>query len=281
MSFALPLRLVAEAVSRALAEDVGRGDLTTDTLIDADARSSARIMAREAGIVAGLDLAEHAFHEMRSSGAFERIVADGDHVAVGDVIAKVEGRTRALLSAERVALNFLTHLSGIATLTNRYVEAVKGTKARIVDTRKTLPGLRALQKYAVRAGGGANHRFGLDDAVMLKDNHIIAGGGVAQAIARVRAGIGHMVKICCEVDRLDQIEPALSAGADVILLDNMDPPALTEAVRLIAGRAIAEASGKVSLETVRAIAESGVDVISIGKLTHSAPALDIALDFDP
>ena len=280
MPIGLPHRLAAQAVALALAEDIGRGDFTTDTLIDADARATARIMAREAGIVAGLDLAEHAFHQMRSNGAFERIVADGDRVGAGDLIAKVEGQTRALLSAERVALNFMTHLSGIATLTNRYVEAVKGTKARIVDTRKTLPGLRVLQKYAVRAGGGANHRFGLDDAVMLKDNHIVAAGGIAPAITRVRAGIGHMVKICCEVDRLDQIEPAVTAGADVVLLDNMDPPTLAEAVRLIAGRAIAEASGKVSLETVRGIAESGVDVISIGKLTHSAPALDIALDFD-
>jgi nicotinate-nucleotide pyrophosphorylase (carboxylating) len=280
MAFALSLRIAAQVVSLAIAEDVGRGDLTTDTLIDVDARSSARIMAREPGIVAGLDLAEQAFQQMRSNGVFERVLADGDRVAAGDVVANVEGQTRALLSAERVALNFLTHLSGVATLTNRYVEAVKGTKARIIDTRKTLPGLRALQKYAVRAGGGANHRFGLDDAVMLKDNHIIAAGGIAPAITRVRAGIGHMVKICCEVDRLDQIEPALTAGADVILLDNMDPATLAQAVRLIGGRAIAEASGKVSLETVRAIAESGVDVISIGKLTHSAPALDIALDFN-
>jgi nicotinate-nucleotide pyrophosphorylase (carboxylating) len=276
----LPRYLMREAVTRALAEDIGRGDITTDALIAAGVPASARLMARETGIVAGLDLAEAAFRSVDESVTFERLLADGDSVEGGDIIARISGTARALLSAERVALNFMTHLSGIATLTGRYVAAVAGTKARIVDTRKTLPGLRAFEKYAVRMGGGANHRFALDDAAMIKDNHIVAAGGIAPAIRQVRAATGHMVKICCEVDRIDQIEEALGAGADVVLLDNMDPPTLAQAVRLIAGRATAEASGKVSLETVSDIAASGVDVISVGKLTHSAPALDIALDFE-
>jgi nicotinate-nucleotide pyrophosphorylase (carboxylating) len=276
----LPKFLVEEAVRSALAEDIGRGDITTDALIDADARSTARLVAREAGVIAGLDFAAAAFRTLDSDAVFDAQLRDGSHVAKGDVVARISGRTRALLSAERVALNFMTHLSGIASLTALYVAAVAGTGARIVDTRKTIPGLRVFEKYAVRMGGGANHRFGLDDAAMIKDNHVIAAGGIAPAMARLRAATGHMVKICCEVDRLDQIAPALDAGADVLLLDNMAPPMLAEAVRLIAGRAVAEASGKVSLDNVAAIAASGVDVISIGRLTHSAPALDLALDFE-
>jgi nicotinate-nucleotide pyrophosphorylase (carboxylating) len=276
----LPQYLVREAVLRARAEDIGRGDITTDALIDAGVAASARLMAREAGIVAGLDLAAAAFRGVDSTVVFERVVEDGQSVKAGDVVARISGSARALLSAERVALNFMTHLSGIATLTGLYVAAIAGSKARIVDTRKTLPGLRAFEKYAVRMGGGANHRFALDDAAMIKDNHIVAAGGIGKAITQVRAAIGHMVKICCEVDRIDQIEEALAAGVDVLLLDNMSPATLAEAVRLIDGRAIAEASGKVSLGTVAAIAASGVDVISVGRLTHSAPALDIALDFD-
>ena len=276
----LPVYLVREAVHGALAEDIGRGDITTDALIGGGVAASARLMAREAGVVVGLDLAEAAFRGVDPAVSFERLIRDGDKVATGDVIARISGSARALLSAERVALNFMTHLSGIATLTCAYVAAIAGSKARIADTRKTLPGLRVFQKYAVRMGGGANHRFALDDAAMIKDNHIVAAGGIGPAIRQVRAATGHMVKICCEVDRIDQIEEALAAGVDVILLDNMTPPDLAEAVRLIAGRATAEASGKVSLDTVAAIAASGVDVISIGKLTHSAPALDIALDFD-
>ena len=276
----LPAYLVREAVQRALAEDIGRGDITTDALIDGGVPASGRLMAREAGIVAGLDLAEAAFRGVDPTIIFERVVADGQRVVAGDMIARIAGTARALLSAERVALNFMTHMSGIASLTGRYVDAVAGSGARIVDTRKTLPGLRVFEKYAVRMGGGANHRFALDDAAMIKDNHIIAAGGIGPAIRQVRAAIGHMVKICCEVDHIDQIEEALAAGVDVLLLDNMGPRTLAEAVRLIAGRATAEASGKVSLDTVAAIAASGVDVISVGKLTHSAPALDIALDFD-
>ena len=285
----LPQYLVREAVERALAEDIGRGDITTDALIDASVPASARLMAREQGIVAGLDLAEAAFRgvETRTHGqntapdiVFERLIADGRPVEAGDIIARISGSARALLSAERVALNFMTHMSGIASLTGRYVAAVAGTKARIVDTRKTLPGLRVFEKYAVRMGGGVNHRFALDDAAMIKDNHVVAAGGIGPAVRQVKAVVGHMVKVCCEVDRIDQIEDALEAGADVLLLDNMDPETLAEAVRLIAGRAVVEASGKVSLDTVSAIAASGVDVISVGRLTHSAPVLDIALDFD-
>jgi nicotinate-nucleotide pyrophosphorylase (carboxylating) len=276
----LPPYLVEEAVRSALAEDIGRGDITTDALIDADARCAARLVAREAGVIAGLDFAAAAFRALDPNAVFDAKLRDGGAVAKGDIVAHISAHTRALLSAERVALNFMTHLSGIASLTALYVAAVAGTGARIVDTRKTIPGLRIFEKYAVRMGGGANHRFGLDDAAMIKDNHVIAAGGIAPAMARLRAATGHMVKICCEVDRLDQIAPALDAGADVLLLDNMDPPMLAEAVRLIAGRAVAEASGKVSLDNVAAIAASGVDVISIGRLTHSAPALDLALDFE-
>jgi nicotinate-nucleotide pyrophosphorylase (carboxylating) len=276
----LPHHLVAEAVARALAEDIGRGDITTDALIDPDATAAAVLVAREPGIVAGVQLAEAAFRALDPDMDFDVRLGDGQSAASGAVIARARGLARALLSAERIALNYLTHLSGIATLTGRYVAAVRGSGARIVETRKTLPGLRVFEKYAVRQGGGANHRFGLDDAVMIKDNHIVAGGGVGPAIRRVRAATGHMVKICCEVDRIDQIEEALEAGVDVLLLDNMDVAALTEAVRLIGGRATTEASGKVSLDSVAAIAASGVDVISIGRLTHSAPALDIALDFE-
>ena len=276
----LPHHLVRDAVERALAEDIGRGDITTDALIAGSARASGRLMARDAGVVAGLDLAEAAFRADDPAVVFERVAKDGDTVARGDIIARVSGSARSLLSAERVALNFLTHISGIATLTASYVARIAGTKARIVDTRKTLPGLRVFQKYAVRMGGGANHRFALDDAAMIKDNHIVAAGGIAAAVGQVRAATGHMVRICCEVDRIDQIEEAIAAGADVLLLDNMTPATLAEAVKLITGRAIVEASGKVSLDTVAEIAASGVDVISVGKLTHSAPVLDIALDFD-
>jgi nicotinate-nucleotide pyrophosphorylase (carboxylating) len=276
----LPGYLVREAVVRALAEDIGRGDITTDALIDESAMASGSLVAREAGIIAGLDLAEAAFRALDCDVKFEAVVVDGQAVGRGDAIARISGRARALLSAERVALNFMTHLSGIATLTRRYVDAAAGRKARIVDTRKTLPGLRVFEKYAVRMGGGGNHRFALDDGAMIKDNHVVAAGGIAPAVRRLKHAAGHMVKICCEVDRLDQIEEALGAGVDVVLLDNMDPAMLAAAVRMIAGRAVAEASGGVSIGTVAAIAASGVDVISVGRLTHSAPSLDIALDFD-
>ncbi|HTJ62975.1 MAG TPA: carboxylating nicotinate-nucleotide diphosphorylase [Alphaproteobacteria bacterium] len=276
----LPHYVIRQAVQRALDEDIGRGDITTDALIAAAEAGSARLVARQDGIIAGMDFAEAAFRILEGNALFEHRVDDGQPVTAGTVVGRVTAKVRTLLSAERVALNFLTHMSGIATLTGRYVAAVAGTKARIVDTRKTLPGLRVVQKYAVKAGGGANHRFALDDAAMLKDNHIAAAGGIGQAIRQVRAANGHMVKICCEVDRIDQIEEALGAGVDVLLLDNMTPAQLGEAVKLIGGRAVVEASGGVSLDTVAAIAASGVDVISVGRLTHSAPVLDIALDFE-
>jgi nicotinate-nucleotide pyrophosphorylase (carboxylating) len=276
----LPHYLIRQVVQRALDEDIGRGDITTDALIAATEAGSARLVARQDGIIAGMDFAETAFRILEGNILFEQRVGDGQAVTAGMVIGRVTAKVRTLLTAERVALNFLTHMSGIATLTGRYVAAVAGTKARIVDTRKTLPGLRAVQKYAVKAGGGANHRFALDDAAMLKDNHIAAAGGIGPAIRQVRAANGHMVKICCEVDRIDQIEEALAAGIDVLLLDNMTPAQLGEAVKLIGGRAVTEASGGVSLDTVAAIAASSVDVISVGRLTHSAPVLDIALDFE-
>lgn len=276
----LPDLLVQPAVMAALAEDLGRaGDLTTEATIDADARARVVIAARQAGRVAGLAFARHAFHALDPAATFTVSISDGGDVVPGAVIATIEARTRALLSAERVALNFAGRLSGVASLTARYVGLVEGTHARIVDTRKTTPGWRAFEKYAVRCGGGANHRFGLDDAILIKDNHVAACGGISNAIARARAYAGHMVKVECEVDSLSQLEEALAASADLVLLDNMKPETLREAVRLTGGRAKLEASGGVNLQTVRAIAESGVDMISVGALTHSAPVLDIGLDF--
>lgn len=272
--------LVADAVSRALAEDIGRGDITTDSLIDPQDRASALLAVREPGVLAGLPFAEAAFRSLDADIRFEARLTDGDRVTKGMVAARVSGSARALLTGERVALNFMTHLSGIASLTRLYVDAVAETNARIADTRKTLPGLRMPEKYAVRMGGGMNHRFGLDDAAMIKDNHIVAAGGIGPAIRRLRSRLGHMVRICCEVDRLEQIDEALDAGVDVILLDNMDAATLRQAVTHIGGRAITEASGGVSLQTVADIARSGVDVISIGRLTHSAASLDIGFDFE-
>jgi len=234
--------------------------------------------ARKAGIVAGLACVRLALAEMDPGGVFEAEAADGDHVAPGAVLARVEANARALLSAERIALNLLGRLSGIATLTGAYVAAVAGTRARVVDTRKTTPGLRALEKYAVRCGGGDNHRFGLDDAVLIKDNHVAAAGGVGAALARVRERIGHMVKIEVEIDGLDQLAEALAHGPDVIMLDNFSLADLATAVRLTDGRVVLEASGGVDLTTIGAIASTGVDLISVGALTHSAPVLDIGLD---
>jgi nicotinate-nucleotide pyrophosphorylase (carboxylating) len=276
----LPGFLVYRAVAAALAEDLGdAGDITTDTIVPADSISAARIVARKAGVIAGLPLAEAAFRALDPDVHFETIVADGTTVAPGTSVAALRGRTRALLSAERVALNFMGRLSGIATLTATYVDAVKGTAARIVCTRKTTPGLRALEKYAVRAGGGGNHRFGLYDAVLVKDNHIAAAGGIAPALERLFAGKRHMVKVEVEVDTLAQLDEALRFPIDAVLLDNMDAGTLREAVRRVGGRALTEASGGVNLETVRRIAESGVDLISVGALTHSAPNLDLGLDW--
>ena len=271
--------LVEDAVRAALLEDLGRaGDITTNATIPAMKQARAVIAARQPGIVAGLDLAKAAFRLLDPALSFDARIADGAAVTPGAILATIEGPARALLSAERVALNFLGRLSGIATLTSRYVAAVAHTKVRIVCTRKTTPGLRTFEKYAVLCGGGFNHRFGLDDAILIKDNHIAVAGGIIPALRAVKAAIGHLVKIEIEVDTLDQLDEVLTEGADVVLLDNMTPARLREAVARVKGRLLTEASGGVTLETVAAIAESGVDMISVGALTHSAQVLDVGLD---
>lgn len=276
----LPKLLVQKAVEATLAEDLGlAGDITTDPIIVADASGEAAIVAREAGVIAGLDLAEAAFKTLDPQSQFTRMVDDGGRVKTGDIIAKVKGRTRALLTGERTALNFLCHLSGIATLTAAYVAKVQGTDARIACTRKTTPGLRAFEKFAVRCGGGVNHRFGLYDAVLVKDNHIAAAGGIEAALLLLRARSGHVVKIEVEVDTLTQLEEALRFDVDAVLLDNMDTDTLKKAVGLAKGRVLTEASGGVSLETVAGIAATGVDLISVGALTHSPRSLDSSLDW--
>ncbi len=278
----LPPHLVAAAIATALEEDLGTaGDITTDGIVPREAQGTAAIVSRQAGVIAGLDLAEAAFKALDPDTRFVRVVEDGGKVASGDAIATVSAKTRALLTGERTALNFLNRLSGIATLTASYVKAVEGTAARIACTRKTTPGLRAFEKYAVKAGGGVNHRFGLYDAVLVKDNHIAAAGGLAAALERLGAGRGKLegVKVEVEVDTLDQLEQALRFPIDAVLLDNMDVETLRQAVKLVAGRVATEASGGVTLETVRRIAETGVDVISVGALTHSPRSLDSSLEW--
>lgn len=271
--------LIEDVIDRTLAEDLGRaGDITTLATIPASARARAVIAARESGVIAGSDLAIAAFRRLDQSIRFDTHVADGVSVSKGDVALAIEGPARAILSAERTALNFMGRLSGIASLTARYVEKVKHTKARIVCTRKTTPGLRAFEKHAVRCGGGFNHRFGLDDAILIKDNHIAVAGGVAKALRSAKAFAGHLVKIEIEVDTLDQLDEVIREGADVVLLDNMTPAHLKDAVARVKGKMLTEASGGVTLETVVAIAESGVDMISVGALTHSAKVLDLGLD---
>lgn len=276
----LPPLLVEDLVHRALDEDLGRaGDITSAAIIPPNARAHARLVARKHGVLAGLICASETFRLVDRHIDFRARKRDGDKLAAKDVIAEIEGPARAILAAERVALNFVGHLSGIATLTAAYVAAIAHTKAKIADTRKTLPGLRALEKYAVRCGGGINHRLGLDDAVLIKDNHIAVAGGVAAALKATREAVGHLVKVEIEVESLDQLAEALHAGgAEAVLLDNMDVTTLKRAVEMARGKVTTEASGGVNLETVGRIAESGVDVISVGALTHSAPALDVALD---
>ncbi len=270
---------IEDAVKGALLEDLGRaGDITTLATIPASARARAVLAARQEGVIAGSKIAIVAFRMMDASVRFDTHLADGSTVKKGDVVLAVEGPARAILSAERVALNYMGRLSGIASLTALYVKAVAHTKARIVCTRKTTPGLRAFEKYAVRCGGGFNHRFGLDDAILIKDNHIAVAGGIVPALRAVKASIGHLVKIEIEVDTLDQLNEVLKEGADVVLLDNMTPAQLREAVTRVSGQMLTEASGGVNLETVAAIAESGVDMISVGALTHSAKVLDLGLD---
>ncbi|TIO13936.1 MAG: carboxylating nicotinate-nucleotide diphosphorylase [Mesorhizobium sp.] len=276
----LPAIMIEPAVRAALLEDLGRaGDLTTDAIVPKDHRATTVLAARQTGIVAGLDLAMLAFRLVDPGVEMTVERADGSKVVPGEIIATVTGSARAMLTAERTALNFLCHLSGIATATASMVAAVRGHSARIVCTRKTTPGLRALEKYAVRAGGGSNHRFGLDDAILIKDNHIAIAGGIRPAIERARTYAGHLVKIEVEVDTLAQLEAALRLAPDAVLLDNMTVDDLRQAVAMVAGRAITEASGRITLDTVAEIAATGVDLISVGWLTHSAPILDIGLDY--
>jgi nicotinate-nucleotide pyrophosphorylase (carboxylating) len=276
----LPTLLIEPLVRATLLEDLGRaGDITTDAIVPTRAQAETALVARQAGVIAGLDLALLAFRLVDPAIVASVQRADGACLTPGDVIATVVGPARGILTAERVALNFLCHLSGVATATAAIVEAVRGHRARITCTRKTTPGLRAVQKYAVRVGGGANHRFGLDDAVLIKDNHIAAAGGIRPAVERVRTSIGHLVKVEVEVDTLGQLEEALAVGVHAVLLDNMQLEELRRAVAMVGGRAITEASGGVTPSTAPSIAATGVDLISVGWLTHSVTALDIGLDY--
>jgi nicotinate-nucleotide pyrophosphorylase (carboxylating) len=276
------LRMLIEPIVRAaLAEDLGRaGDITSDAVVPADARIDAVIAARQPGVLAGLDAALLAFELLDPELHLERLVEDGARLKRGQMVARIAGRARPVLAAERVALNLLCHLAGVATATRSLADAIEGHKATIVCTRKTTPGLRMLEKEAVRLGGGANHRFGLDDAILIKDNHVALAGGVGPALQRARAHAGHLVKIELEVDTLAQLEEALPYGFDAVLLDNMDPDQLRRAVAMVAGRAVTEASGRITRETAPAIAASGVDLISSGWITHSAPILDLGLDIE-
>lgn len=277
----LPLILVEPIVRAALLEDLGQaGDLTSDAIIPSDLVAGLTLTTRQPGVVAGLDVAALAFRLVDPSIEIEFSRPDGSKLASGEAIASVRGPARGLLTAERTALNLLCHLSGIATATAALVETVRGHKARIVCTRKTTPGLRALEKYAVRAGGGCNHRFGLDGAILIKDNHIAIAGGLRAAVERARIRAGHMVKIEVEVDTLAQLEEALGLAPDAVLLDNMSLDDLSRAVRMVAGRAITEASGRITADTAAVVAATGVDLISVGWITHSSPILDIGLDFE-
>jgi nicotinate-nucleotide pyrophosphorylase (carboxylating) len=273
--------LYEDLVRRALLEDLGRaGDVTTDAIVPPDRTARAVVVARAAGCIAGVAPALHAFRLLDPACRIDLCLRDGSDAGAGAVVARVEATARALLSAERTALNLLGHLCGVATATREVVARLRGLETRVADTRKTTPGLRALEKHAVRAGGGSSHRYGLDDAVLVKDNHVALTGGIAEAVRRARAGVGHMVKIEVEVDTLGQLDEALAAGAEAVLLDNMDLPTLREAVRRARGRAVTEASGGIHPGNVREVAETGVDLVSLGWLTHSAPALDVALDVE-
>ena len=279
MSPSLPPVLFEDVVRRALAEDLGRaGDITTDATVPVDRSGEAAIVARVPGCVAGLDVALFVLRMLDPAATAEILRSDGSSVNGGEVLARVRARARALLAGERTALNFLGHLSGIATVTRDVVARLEGLPTRVACTRKTTPGLRALEKYAVLVGGGESHRYGLDDAVLIKDNHVAVAGGITPALERVRSSVGHMVKVELEVDTLEQLDEALGLGVDVILLDNMDLETLREAVRRARGRALIEASGGIRPDDVRAVAETGVDLISLGWLTHSSPSLDVALD---
>jgi len=268
---------VKKIIEKALSEDIGLGDVTSEATIPGGSTSTAEILAKQDLVLAGLDVSLEVFHFLDAAIQFTRFAQDGDKIKSGKVIARVSGSTRVLLAGERVALNFLQHMSGIATLTSKYVEQLKGLKAQALDTRKTLPGLRQLEKYAVRMGGGTNHRFGLYDGVLIKDNHIKAGGSITKAIESARRNAHHLLKIEVETKTLDEVREALAAKADIIMLDNMPLDMIREAVKLINGQVLAEASGNVTFETIREIGETGVDFISSGSLTHSAPAADISM----
>ena len=279
MAPVLPGLLVEEAVRAALLEDLGRaGDITTYATISADATAKAVLSSREEGVVAGMALAEAAFRLVDPTVRFKALVKDGDRLKKGTVLARVSGNARAILTAERTALNYLMHLCGIATHTRLYADTIAHTKAKVTCTRKTIPGLRALEKYAVRCGGGSNHRYGLDDAILIKDNHIAVAGGVAEAIRAARAYAGHLVKLEVEVTSLAELKTALKERPDVILLDNMPPKTLEKAVEIAAGTTVLEASGGIALDTIAAVAETGVDYISTSQITMAAPTLDIGLD---
>ena len=269
---------VDNIIKTALLEDINYLDVTTDYLIPDDQVNTARFLAKDNGVLCGIDIALRVFRILQPEG-FEATVYkhDGDVLEKGDIIAEIKGKTRTLLKGERTALNLIQHMSGVATATNRAVKIIEGTNASIADTRKTLPGLRPLQKYAVTVGGGKNHRYNLSDAAMLKDNHVDAGGGIANAVAKLRKKLGHMTKIELEVRNLDELGQALEAGVDVIMLDNMSVEQMREAVEITGGRALLEASGGITDETLRAIAETGVDIISMGAITHSVKAFDISL----
>jgi nicotinate-nucleotide pyrophosphorylase (carboxylating) len=270
--------LIDKIIDNALAEDLGPGDLTTDSLIDQSIRGKARLVPREEMVLAGIEIFGRVFSRLDPDIVLERNFRDGDVVPAGRDIGVVEGSLRAMLSAERTALNFLQHLSGIATLTKRYVEKAGPSKVRVVDTRKTTPGLRILEKYAVRAGGGHNHRLGLFDGVLIKDNHIAAAGSISKAVEKIRANVPHTVKIQVEVDDLRGLEEAMRVGVDAVLLDNMSIDEMKEAVSVVGGRALLEASGGITLETIGEVAQTGVDLISVGALTHSARSVDISLE---
>jgi nicotinate-nucleotide pyrophosphorylase (carboxylating) len=270
---------VKKIIEKALSEDIGPGDVTSEATIPAGSTSTAEMLAKQDLVLAGLDVSLEVFHFLDAATQFTRFAQDGDRIKSGNVIARVSGSTRVLLAGERVALNLLQHMSGIATLTSKYVERLNGLKAQALDTRKTLPGLRLLEKYAVRMGGGTNHRFGLYDGVLIKDNHIKAGGSITKAIEGARRKAHHLLKIEVETKTLDEVREALAAKADIIMLDNMPLETIREAVKLINGQAFVEASGNVTFETIREIGETGVDFISSGSLTHSAPAADISMKF--